>query len=234
MAYSRTVWIDDSLPSLSASNLNNIEGGIVNVDSRVQDLENIIPDYYLSSEVDTEISTAVGNAVDDLSGVTDTTTARTNLDVYSKTEADTLLDTKADSTEIDNLAPKASPVFTGDMDAGDSVQSNVFYGRYGNIPCQSNVAIDCSQGNVFNISLNSNISLLSFNSPPQSGSTYSFILKVIQDSIPRTIGWNTNIKWPNGAEPTLSVGSSKIDIFEFFTHDGGLTWFGFIKGQAMS
>ena len=43
----------------------------------------------LDALTDVEIAALIAAAVDDLSGVTDAATARTNLDVYSTTEVDT-------------------------------------------------------------------------------------------------------------------------------------------------
>ena len=39
MAYSKTSWVDDSEPAINAANLNNIENGVSDVDSRVKALE---------------------------------------------------------------------------------------------------------------------------------------------------------------------------------------------------
>lgn len=34
----------------------------------------------------------------------------------------------------------------------------------------------------------------------------------VQDTITRVVTWPSNIKWPNGAQPTISTGSGEIDI----------------------
>ena len=39
MAYTKTVWENDTLPAINATNLNNIEDGIEDVDTRVTDIE---------------------------------------------------------------------------------------------------------------------------------------------------------------------------------------------------
>lgn len=39
MAYDKTSWVDDSEPAINAENLNNIENGVSDVDSRLSVLE---------------------------------------------------------------------------------------------------------------------------------------------------------------------------------------------------
>lgn len=39
MAYNKTSWVDDSEPAINAVNLNNIENGVSDVDSRLAVLE---------------------------------------------------------------------------------------------------------------------------------------------------------------------------------------------------
>lgn len=39
MAYNKTSWVDDSEPAINAANLNNIENGVSDVDSRLKVLE---------------------------------------------------------------------------------------------------------------------------------------------------------------------------------------------------
>ncbi len=72
-----------------------------------------------------------------------------------------------------------------------------------------------------------------FSNPAASGDSSSFTLKVIQDSTARTITWPTSVDWVGGSAPTLSSANGAVDVFVFFTHDGGTTYYGFVAGQDL-
>ena len=63
---------------------------------------------------------------------------------------------------------------------------------------------------------------------------YALSLKVVQDSSARTITWPTTVDWPGGTAPTLTATSGGVDVFVFFTFDGGSNWYGFTAGQALA
>jgi hypothetical protein len=68
---------------------------------------------------------------------------------------------------------------------------------------------------------------VTFTNPPASGTAYSFMLYCKQDAVgSRTITWPVSVKWPNSSPPTMSTGANKIDVFNFFTLDGGTTYLG--------
>ena len=56
---------------------------------------------------------------------------------------------------------------------------------------------------------------------------------VVGDSSARTITWPTTVDWPGGTAPTLTATSGGVDVFVFFTFDGGSNWYGF-AGQALA
>lgn len=86
--------------------------------------------------------------------------------------------------------------------------------------------LDLSTTNIFNLTL-ANSATLTFSNPPSSGTAYSLTLYCKQDATgSRTITWPAAVKWPNASTPTLSTGANKIDIFNFFTLDGGTTYVG--------
>lgn len=47
----------------------------------------------------------------------------------------------------------------------------------------------------------------------------------------RTITWPT-VKWAGGVAPVISTAANAIDIYTFFTMDGGTTWFGNQAGKG--
>lgn len=93
--------------------------------------------------------------------------------------------------------------------------------------------IDCETGNVFLHTLTENTTFI-FSNPPSSGTAYGFTLKLVQDATARTVTWPASVDWAGGEAPTISSGSGEVDVFVFFTHDGGTNWYGFTAGQVMS
>jgi len=65
MAYSKTLWVNDSTPALDAAHLNNIENGIEAVDVRITELEGSLTtasDNIETNTTDIETNTtAIGN-----------------------------------------------------------------------------------------------------------------------------------------------------------------------------
>ena len=52
----------------------------------------------------------------------------------------------------------------------------------------------------------------------------NLLLKIIQDSTPRTVTWPATVKWSNGVAPTISTGSGDIDLISFYWD--GTNYFG--------
>ena len=92
--------------------------------------------------------------------------------------------------------------------------------------------IACESGNYFNQTLTENTTF-TFSNPPSSGTGYSFILHLIQDSSARTVTWPGSVDWAAGTAPTISTDSGADDFFVFATSDGGTIWYGFTAGQDM-
>lgn len=93
--------------------------------------------------------------------------------------------------------------------------------------------LDLTDGDNFIHDLTENVTY-TFSNPAASGSVSAFTLKVIQGATARTITWPTSVDWAGGTAPTLSTGDDDVDVFVFFTHDGGTTYYGFTAGQDMS
>jgi hypothetical protein len=93
------------------------------------------------------------------------------------------------------------------------------------------LTLNCSNGNVFAVSLNANITTLSFSNVPSTGTAYSLTLAFTADGTARTVTWGASVKWPGGTAPTLTSANTKVDTFVLTTYDGGTTWFAFIAGQ---
>jgi hypothetical protein len=94
-------------------------------------------------------------------------------------------------------------------------------------------ALNLRDGNSFLHDLTENVTY-TFSNPAASGKLSMFTLKVIQDSSARTITWPSSVDWAAATAPTLSAGNNNVDVFVFFTIDGGTTYYGFTAGQAMA
>ncbi len=101
------------------------------------------------------------------------------------------------------------------------------------ITSSSNAAtLNLNDGTNFLHDLTENVTY-TFSNPAASGKVSSFTLKVIQDSTARTITWPTSVDWAAATAPTLTATNNGVDIFVFFTNDGGTIYYGFTAGQAM-
>ena len=95
------------------------------------------------------------------------------------------------------------------------------------------LTLDCSVGNVFAVSLNANITTLSFTNVPATGTAYGLTLALTADGTARTVTWGSAVKWAGGTAPTLTSTNAKVDIFVLTTWDGGTTWFALVGGQNL-
>ena len=101
-------------------------------------------------------------------------------------------------------------------------------------------ALDVRDGSVFQLTLASNITTFNWSNHAASGHVSSFVMKVIQDGTgSRTIAWpdgtnSVTVRWPGDTAPTLSSGAADVDVFVFFTHDGGTNYYGFTAGLDLS
>ena len=98
------------------------------------------------------------------------------------------------------------------------------------------LTLDLSQAQVFEVALSDNITTLTIQNTPSALSSIPFrssgFTLVLVTNLARTINWTSaKIKWANGVDPTLSIGS-KRDVFSFMTTDNGTSWLGFIGGQG--
>ena len=96
-----------------------------------------------------------------------------------------------------------------------------------------NVTLDLANGNVFQHTASGGNVEFTFSNPPGSGKGGSFTLKWIQDSSDRTITWPSSVDWAGGSAPDVTSGSAKVDVYTFFTVDGGTIWYGFQAGADL-
>ena len=97
------------------------------------------------------------------------------------------------------------------------------------------VTVNCEAGNSFSHTLTENTTF-TFSNPPTTGTAYGFTLKIVQDAGASgyTVTWPTSVDWPSATAPTLTATASAVDVFVFYTHDGGTTFYGFVAGLGLA
>lgn len=91
--------------------------------------------------------------------------------------------------------------------------------------------LNFENGNVFEISMNENITTVNISNPPAAGRAGKFTLILKQDTTGgRSISWPASIKWAGGVAPTLTTTANKINILQFITTDAGTKYYGSIIG----
>ena len=92
------------------------------------------------------------------------------------------------------------------------------------------VSLNLNSAAYFIISLTGSVTV-SFANPPASPRVMSFMVQTVGTGAASTVTWPSNVKWDSNATPTCSTTLNKVDIFTFLTHDGGVTYYGFVGGQ---
>lgn len=96
----------------------------------------------------------------------------------------------------------------------------------------STETLDIETANVHDVTLTDNCTF-TFSNPASSGTATSFTLLCRQDVTgDRAVTWPASVKWNAGITPVLLTASGDVDMFSFFTVDGGTTWYGFHIGYV--
>lgn len=86
--------------------------------------------------------------------------------------------------------------------------------------------VDFEDGNVHILTLTGNTTVI-IDNPPSTNIYGELKVIIIQDGTGgHSITWPTNILWPSVTIPTLTTTADRRDVFEFFTTDGGLFYYG--------
>jgi len=86
------------------------------------------------------------------------------------------------------------------------------------------VAIDYALGDYFTLALAGNVSGFTFSNLPGSGKGATLMIRITQDSTPRTVGWPASFKWAGGTPGAVSTGSGEVDVLAITTFDNGTSW----------
>ena len=152
---------------------------------------------------------------------------------YIQGASGTVLDIAA-TDEIELTATTID--LNGILDMGGNVLQTAQFKDYSEtrsaLSAAATVDIDIEDGNVFTLTPDQNTTF-TFSNPAASGQATSFTLIWTQDSSNRTITWPGSVDWAGGSAPDVTAGAAKIDIYTFFTIDGGTIWYGFQPGAEM-
>ena len=186
--------------------------------------------------------TSTATELNILDGVTSTTAELNILDgvTASTAELNKLDGVTATTAEINYLdittlgASEASKVLTANA-SGITNFNKAITEETVALTSGTSVTLDISQGSVFTITLAHNISTFTWSNPATSGDVSAFVLKVTQDGTGNsTIAFPAAVDFAGGTAPTLSTGAADVDVFVFFTVNGGTTYYGFTAGLDMS
>ena len=126
-----------------------------------------------------------------------------------------------------NFTPVNSTV-SGTLTTKKIVETLVAVGNSGTA-----ATIDLSAGTVFTVTLSGNATLTVSN--PTGASAFTVILT--NDATPgRSVAWaGGSFKFPGGAASlSRTTTAAGVDIWVFFSPDGGTTWYGNIAMKAMA
>lgn len=85
--------------------------------------------------------------------------------------------------------------------------------------------LDLSLSNIFDITLENNVTF-TFTNPPSAGISQSATIILRQGAVGNRTATFTNAYYSDGLAPTLSTGANDVDVLTFFTVNGGSFWFG--------
>ena len=122
---------------------------------------------------------------------------------------------------------------TSDVSVSGDIKATVYNNTYVDlgVPSSNTVTIDCSTGNMFESTPNTDVSF-EFSNVPAAGNGYGCILKVtVSGTI--TLGWANSVVWDAGTPPDAPA-DGETDVYTFVTDDGGTVWYGFHSGDAMA
>lgn len=91
------------------------------------------------------------------------------------------------------------------------------------------LALDLDDGNHFTVDLDADITTLSFANVPSGAAVVSVLFT--GDGTARDITWPMSVKFPDAIEPTMTSTDGQVDIVNFYTVDGGTTWYAIVGGQ---
>jgi hypothetical protein len=111
---------------------------------------------------------------------------------------------------------------------GDAIKSPAISG-YKEVVVSANITgtynVDFSTANVFELTVTGNVTL-SFTNPALAGFMSNAVIILKQNGTGGYTVTLPTVKWPGGIAPTQTTTANAVDVYAFFTTDGGTTWRG--------
>jgi len=180
-------------------------------------------------------------SANNLSDVTNAATALTNLGLtataaeINKLDGATVTTAEINYNDITTLGTsEASKTVTADANTVTTFAGGA-NGNSTSVSSSSNTTtLNCRLGNDFTTTL-SEATTFDFTNPPASGRDFTFSLKIVQDSSGSgySVTWPNSVKWTSGTAPSTTNTADAVDIFTFYTNDGGSNFYGFRVGRDM-
>lgn len=126
-----------------------------------------------------------------------------------------------------NVGIDVTPKGTGEFNVTSSFMSGVFSDRVNNIGNTGTaVTIDCDDGNVFTATLTGNctFTLASVNSTSNRATSFTLVL-TNDATASRTVAFAGGTFYYPGGSVTRTEDANAVDIWFFFSPDGGTTWY---------
>jgi hypothetical protein len=137
-----------------------------------------------------------------------------------------------------NVGIDVTPKGTGELAVTASFISGVFSDKVSAIGNTGTAqTITATNGQVFTATLTGNCTFTLAGSNSNSNRATSFTLILANDATPsRTVSWaGGTFKWPGGAASLArTTTANAIDVWVFFSPDGGTTWYGNISQKNLT
>lgn len=116
------------------------------------------------------------------------------------------------------------------LQVSGNTYSTVYYETKSTLSGTS-VSINCLTGTMFTLTTSGNTTF-TFSNPPANDIAYGFTL-IVTAGGSHSLTWPASVKWSNGSQP-IPPASGETDIYVFFTHNQGTTWYGLLAGESMA
>lgn len=94
------------------------------------------------------------------------------------------------------------------------------------VAASASTTLDISNGNVFLLSQDTDITTLTISNPASAGTATAITIVRTKDdtATARSITWPASFYWANGTAPMLTQTAEATDVITAVTRDGGVTW----------
>lgn len=179
-------------------------------------------------------NTSIGGANTNIGGtvlVAGRTAIRGSLEIL-KNSANTVVRSKNMLVTSNTVLSGATHTVNGNTTHNGFTKSKTYRETYTTASISSNtITLDLSTAQNFGVDLTATVDTVTLNNPPAGANAFGFTILFTADGTQRQITWPSSIKWAGNSAPTPTSRNNSVDIFTFFTRNGGTTYYGFNSGQ---